>query len=79
VRGARSEYYYSTAKAGSLLYPMNVYVLLDDQTPPVVYCVTTDPDVADQWPTLCGSHGVVEVEINDYTNVNLVLDELEGA
>jgi hypothetical protein len=57
---------------------MNLYVLLDDQTPPVVYCVTDDREVADQWPTLDGSFGVVEVELNDFTNVNMMVDELES-
>lgn len=55
---------------------MNVFVLLDDSTPPIVYCVTDDLEVAQQWPTLCESHGVVEIELNDFTNVNLVMDEL---
>jgi len=53
---------------------MQVFVLLDRQA--TVFAVTTDSAAADAWVALGGDFGSVEVELDDFTVYNEVMDEL---
>lgn len=60
---------------------MLVHVLLDNSTPPIVYAVVTDPAVVDAWHKLGEdadlSVGSVEMEIDDFSVLNILLEELD--
>jgi hypothetical protein len=57
--------------------PQRVFVLLDRGDPPNVYAVTSDEEVAEAWLGYDGTFGVVETEVDDFTMVNAIADEVE--